>query len=443
MINLNTLMAGGLGLGLSTCFSQIRTLVSQIRSFVIAVSTFCVCDEVFILWLKSKRGIDFGDSEYSIYEEVENTSGRKIVNYLHQFRKKTFIRFTPFPVFVSCINGRIKIIHLKYLTSSRKISKELFDIYSSLSKRYSSESEPLNTGSKSSYVFTMSGRLGSEGNHASPNNESSEKTLLPTGLQTTNEAGESGEVKHGTIISSDIERKYSNILNEEKFLDKNSNPFDGLYYNQEVLKNLEEIKSWLSLKTWYYNRQIAWKRGIALYGKPGTGKSSFVRAVGRQFGMDVYSFNLATFSDSEFMRTVISIINGTTPKILLFEDIDVFFKERKNQNSNMRETPLTFSTFLNTLDGVKPLDGSLIFITTNHLEDLDPALLRPGRIDKIIELKGLAKEGKLKIAEFILQEWPDIVSALVESVPEDISGAEFKKICIEKALELKWKEGRK
>ena len=69
--------------------------------------------------------------------------------------------------------------------------------------------------------------------------------------------------------------------------------------------------------------------------------------------------------------------------LLLIEDVDAFFQQRDAVNSQVK---LSFSGFLNALDGVATQEGTVLFMTTNHKEQLDPALIRAGRIDQQVEL---------------------------------------------------------
>jgi len=78
--------------------------------------------------------------------------------------------------------------------------------------------------------------------------------------------------------------------------------------------------------------------------------------------------------------------------LLLIEDVDAFFRERDAAHAQVR---LSFSGFLNALDGVATQEGTVLFMTTNHAERLDPALIRAGRIDERVEL-GLVDAEQLR-----------------------------------------------
>jgi len=143
---------------------------------------------------------------------------------------------------------------------------------------------------------------------------------------------------------------------------------------------IEDIRTWMNSKEWYLNRGIAYKRGHLYYGPPGTGKTTLARAIALETGMNLCCFNLNSVSDTELVELMSDI---PADSILLFEDIDTVFDGRKNL---IKSSKLTFSGFLNALDGVVTLNDVFIIMTTNHIEKLDEALIRPGRIDKRIEI---------------------------------------------------------
>ena len=82
-------------------------------------------------------------------------------------------------------------------------------------------------------------------------------------------------------------------------------------------------------------------------------------------------------------------LNDAPPRsIILLEDVDGIFVQRESVNQDEEEERgVSFSGLLNALDGVRSQEGRILFMTTNHRERLDPALIRPGRCDLQIELK--------------------------------------------------------
>jgi chaperone BCS1 len=131
------------------------------------------------------------------------------------------------------------------------------------------------------------------------------------------------------------------------------------------------------------------------YGPPGTGKTSLVSALAAHFGLSVYIVNLSDFTD----RSLMSAINDVPAhSVLLFEDIDCMRNSQARPGADAvnghtgpvavgtkenvaTQTGVTLSGLLNVLDGFHAPTGVLFVMTTNHVEKLDQALLRPGRID--------------------------------------------------------------
>ena len=150
--------------------------------------------------------------------------------------------------------------------------------------------------------------------------------------------------------------------------------------NPEVKeKILSDIEIWKKSKPDYVRRGIPYRRGHCYHGPPGTGKTTIVKAVAKEFGFNVYSIDLKKTEDDHLIHLLRDIEPGS---ILLFEDIDSTFDGRKSLN----KTGVTFSGFLNALDGIVEMDGVLVIITTNHIEKMDPALLRAGRMDLKVEI---------------------------------------------------------
>lgn len=121
---------------------------------------------------------------------------------------------------------------------------------------------------------------------------------------------------------------------------------------------------------------IPYRRGYLLHGPPGTGKSSFIQALAGQLDYNICIVNLAEniMTDDRF-NYLLSVLPERS--FLLLEDIDSAFRNRENSS----HSNLTFSGLLNALDGVGSAEERIVFMTTNHYDKLDPALIRPGRVD--------------------------------------------------------------
>ena len=145
---------------------------------------------------------------------------------------------------------------------------------------------------------------------------------------------------------------------------------------------LTAVKEFQESETWYNDLGIPYRLGCLLYGPPGNGKSSIVMAVASVLRLDICVLNLSSsgLSDDRLIELMTNIPAGS---ILLIEDIDCVFNNRDKKDD---KDTVTFSGLLNAIDGVMAAEGRVLFLTTNHVEKLDPALIRPGRCDMRIEV---------------------------------------------------------
>jgi ATP-dependent Zn protease len=148
-------------------------------------------------------------------------------------------------------------------------------------------------------------------------------------------------------------------------------------------KIVSDIEGWIKSKGEYERRGIPYKRGHCYYGPPGTGKTTLVKSIAKEYGFNIFSINLNKSTDEDILYLLREIDPGS---ILLFEDIDAFFDGRKKLGEKEKDSGVSFSGFLNALDGVVEMNGILVIITTNHVEKMDPALMRAGRIDTKVEI---------------------------------------------------------
>lgn len=169
---------------------------------------------------------------------------------------------------------------------------------------------------------------------------------------------------------------------------------DTIYLSDKQKKLIiDDLFKFKNSKMQYQDLGIPWKRNYLLEGPPGTGKSSLIFALASLFNMNIHMINLGPkVDDSAFMSAIANLPNNT---ILLLEDIDALFVERKANDSN--KSMVSFSGILNVLDGMARKNGLVTFLTTNYKNRLDKALIRPSRVDLIIKFENANKEQILQM----------------------------------------------
>lgn len=167
--------------------------------------------------------------------------------------------------------------------------------------------------------------------------------------------------------------------------------FDTLALDPELKKMIvDDLKRFLGRKEFYKKVGKAWKRGYLLYGPPGTGKSSLIAAMANYLKFDIYDLELTSLSSNSDLRRV--LLSTTSRSILVIEDIDCSVQTRDRQQGGDQydgsNSTFTLSGLLNFIDGLWSSCGDerIIVFTTNHKDRLDPALLRPGRMDVHINM---------------------------------------------------------
>ncbi|GGI73861.1 AAA family ATPase [Shewanella gelidii] len=131
-------------------------------------------------------------------------------------------------------------------------------------------------------------------------------------------------------------------------------------------------------------KSVMSKLTVLLHGLTGTGKTGIARALAVEYSRDLYILNLSTVNDATVHKAIRKVPPGA---MLLIEDCDcVKATVSRAAESNVDNPPLTLGGVLNALDGVIPLEDCLVVMTTNHLERLDPALIRKGRVDVNFEV---------------------------------------------------------
>lgn len=182
-------------------------------------------------------------------------------------------------------------------------------------------------------------------------------------------------------------------------------------------------------------------KGVLLHGPPGTGKTLLAKAVARvsnaRFIRVVASEFVNKFigEGARLVREVFRYARDNAPAIIFIDEIDAIGSRRADLGtSGDREVQRTLLQLLAELDGFEPLSNVKVIAATNRLDLLDPALLRPGRFDRIIEVPLPGYEGRLEILRVHTRKVKlakDVDLARIASLTEGFSGADLKAVVTE------------
>lgn len=176
--------------------------------------------------------------------------------------------------------------------------------------------------------------------------------------------------------------------------------YSNVYLSSTLLNSIKnDIKTFISGKEFYEKSGIPYKRGYLLYGPPGTGKTSIAYAIARENKMNMYRLQLNDPILKRNNTTIKQVAKLVQPKsVVLIEEVDTqVYNDRviskaksKKENENEDEyykrktdtaNKIPMSELMEILDGYDTFHGCIVILTTNHKEYLDPALIRPGRVD--------------------------------------------------------------
>jgi ATP-dependent 26S proteasome regulatory subunit len=242
----------------------------------------------------------------------------------------------------------------------------------------------------------------------------------------------------------DISERWS----ETRF--ESTRTFNNLFFENKQ-KILDKIDFFTQNKEWYYHKGIPYSLGIGMHGPPGTGKTSFIKALANYTGRHIVIISLKLLKSKHDLDEIFfeDRYNGSNErgtvgfdkKIIVFEDIDcvgdiVLSREHKKEKDAEKpvvisvdpvtkvsevpkikiEDPITLDDILNLWDGIRETPGRILILSSNHYEKLDPALKRPGRIDITLELANASRNVIGEIYRHLTGE--SIDPAVLQQIPD-------------------------
>ena len=198
--------------------------------------------------------------------------------------------------------------------------------------------------------------------------------------------------------------------------------WEDLVLDSCVVRLLQnDYESFFRREAWFRQNHLAFRRGYLLYGPPGNGKTSAVRAMLTRPGISGYTINLFNkeFDDDDLSRLFQSAAS-LAPALIVLEDIDRYFDKSQE---NGPEAKISLQHVLNCLDGATTQDGVIVVATANNPQVLDPAILRrPGRFDRVVGFTNPAKDLR---ARYFQRLCPDMDTASIGGCADACEGFSF------------------
>ncbi|MCS7097914.1 MAG: CDC48 family AAA ATPase [Candidatus Methanomethyliaceae archaeon] len=212
---------------------------------------------------------------------------------------------------------------------------------------------------------------------------------------------------------------------------------------EDVKKQLKEMAEWpVKHPELFEQMGITPPKGILLYGPPGTGKTLLAKAVATESGANFISVRgpevLSKWvgESEKAIREIFKKARQAAPCVIFFDEIDSIAPVRGGRfDSGVTERMV--NQLLSEMDGLIPLRGVVVIAATNRPDMLDPALLRPGRFDRLVYVPLPDKKAREEIFKVHTRKMPlaeDVNFSVLSEKTEGYTGADIEAICREAAL---------
>ena len=230
----------------------------------------------------------------------------------------------------------------------------------------------------------------------------------------------------------------------EVFVEVPNVPWEQVGGLDELKQKLVEAVEWpLSHPNIFIRMGITPPKGILLYGPPGCGKTLLARAVATESKANFISIKgpelLSKWvgESEKAIREIFRKAKMASPCIIFFDEFDSIAPSRGRHTSDSGVTEKVLSQILTELDGLEAMKDIVVIAATNRPDILDPALIRPGRIDRILLVPTPDEKGRLEILKIFTKGMPLTNNIKLEELNETISGfsgADIETWCREAAM---------
>ncbi|VYU24325.1 ATP-dependent zinc metalloprotease FtsH [Clostridium tertium] len=309
-------------------------------------------------------------------------------------------------IFIPITTAIISILALAYLSFGSKAN---------YNKQYSLFLEDITNNSISKVIFNNNDNLtillkdGSKYSTTNPNSPTLKEDLLKNNIEVLDEntSSPSKAITSLILLSSIISivfislskknlgsSKVTNLDVKDFSEDKNALNFDSVAGNEEAKESLMDIVDFLKNPGKYKEYGARMPKGVILYGSPGTGKTLLAKAVAGEAKVPFYALSGSDFVQvyvgvgAARIRSLFKKAKSHGKAVIFIDEIDAIGKKRGGSGADTSndERDQTLNALLTEMSGFSEEEGIVVIAATNRLDTLDPALLRPGRFDRHIEV---------------------------------------------------------